>query len=91
MGFINNEGINISYDCSNLIEELRQDIAEFGGDMLVDVVTEELQGVTIYKDYNLVDDNDPEHEFKLTSTEKMRRMTATALLIVYEKENQILK
>ncbi|MBC5667358.1 hypothetical protein H8S00_05075 [Eubacterium sp. BX4] len=91
MGFINDEGINVSYDCACLIEELKQDIAEFGGDMIVEVVTEELQGVTIYKDYNFVDKNDPEHEFKLTSTEKMRRMTATMLLTLYEKENEILK
>lgn len=89
MGFINNDGREISYDCSDLIEELKQDIAEFGGDMLVDVVTEKMHGVTIYKDYNLVDDNDPEHEFKLTPTESMQRMTATALSILYEKENEI--
>ena len=88
MGFINNEGRKISYDCSDLIEELKQDIAEFGGDMIVEVVTEELQGVTIYKDYNFVDKDDSENEFTLTPTESSQRMTATALLMLYEKENE---
>ncbi len=41
-------GMTISYDCLELIEKLRTNIAEFGGDMLVEVVTEEKEGVTIY-------------------------------------------
>ena len=41
MAFTNNLGHKISYDCEDLIEELKQDIEEFGGDMLVEVVTEE--------------------------------------------------
>ena len=90
MSFINNEGREISYDCSGLIEELKQDIAEFGGDMIVEVVTEEIHGVTIYKDYNFTNEDDPENEFPLTPTEKMQKMTATALLTLYEKENEFM-
>lgn len=90
MGFTNSDGREISYDCSDLIKELKQDIAEFGGDMIVEVVTEEVQGVTIYKDYNFIDKDDTEHEFTLTPTEQMQRMTATALLILYKKENEIM-
>ena len=35
MAFINPQGIKISYECSELIEELKEDIAEFGGDTIV--------------------------------------------------------
>mgnify|MGYP006906513262 CR=1 FL=1 len=88
MAFVNAQGENISYNCSDLIEELKDDIEEFGGDMLVEVVTEERKGVTIYKDYNFIA-NDPETAFTLTPGEKMQRMTATALMLLYEIENNL--
>lgn len=89
MAFINSEGEAISFDCLELMEELKADIAEFGGDMLVEVITEERQGVVIYKDYNLVDD-DESTAFKVTEKEKIQKMTASALLLLYEQENGIL-
>lgn len=89
MAFINNEGQSISFDCLELMKELKADIAEFGGDMLVEVITEERQGVVIYKDYNLVDD-DESTAFKVTEKEKIQKMTASALLLLYEQENGIL-
>lgn len=89
MVFMNKYGQKISYDCQELIEELKQDITEFGSDMLVDVVTEEREGVTLYKDYNFIDD-DVETDFMLNENEKLQRMTASALLVLYEKENKIL-
>lgn len=89
MAFVNNFGELISYDCSDLIEELKEDIAEFGGDTIVEVVTEERQGVTIYKDYNFVE-NDENTDFKLSKNEKIQKMTASALILLYEKENSAL-
>ena len=49
-------GITVSYECSELIEELSSDIREFGDDLIVEVVTEDRYGVTIYKDYNFLPD-----------------------------------
>ena len=89
MAFVNKLGQSISFDCSELIEELKMDIAEFGGDKLLEVVTEEREGVKIYKDYNFIY-NDESTDFKLSKTEKMQRMTASALLLLYEQENSIL-
>lgn len=89
MAFINNSGQSISFDCSELIAELKADIAEFGGNMLIEVVTEEREGVTIYKDYNFADD-DESTAFKLSETEKLHRMTASSLMLLYEQENSIL-
>ena len=88
MAFINNLGRAISFDCSELIEELKADIAEFGGDRLVEVVTEKKHGVTIYKDYNFIDDGKGE-SFCLSDSEMLQRMTASALLSLYEKENEV--
>lgn len=89
MAFTNKYGQKISYDCGDLIEELKQDISEFGGDLIVEVVTEERKGVTLYKDYNFIDD-DVETDFILNENEKLQMMTASALLVLYEKENEIL-
>ena len=38
-------GITVSYECSELIEELSSDIREFGYDMIVEVVTEDRYGI----------------------------------------------
>ena len=35
MAFINEQGLEISYECSELIKELKEDIVEFGGDTVV--------------------------------------------------------
>ncbi|MCR5837179.1 MAG: hypothetical protein K6G88_11785 [Lachnospiraceae bacterium] len=86
MAFINNEGRKISYECEALIAELKQDIAEFGGDTIFEVVVQEMEGVTIYKNYNFIDD-DPETEFTLEEGERFIQMTGTALLMMLEKQN----
>lgn len=49
MAFLNKNGRHISFDCDDLIEELREDIAEFGGDLMLKVVTEEREGVVLYQ------------------------------------------
>ncbi len=70
------------------INELQEDIEEFGGDLLLDVVTEVKEGVTIYKDYNFID-GDNATKFILSDNEELQRMTASALLLLYQKENSI--
>lgn len=89
MSFKSNGGVNVSYDCSSLIEELREDIAEFGSDLILEVVVEDVGEVTIYKDYNFIED-DPSTEFELEQGERLIRMTAAALMTAYEVENQVL-
>lgn len=89
MAFMNKAGIKISYDCRELIDELKQDIAEFGSHLILDVVVQDVEGVTIYKDYNFIE-NDPATEFTLEPGERITKMTAATLLMMYEKENELL-
>ena len=86
---MNKAGIKISYDCQSLIDELKQDIEEFGSHLILDVVVQDVEGVTIYKDYNFIE-NDPATEFKLEPGERLVKMTAVTLLMMYEKENGLL-
>lgn len=59
MAFINKNGQSISFECSELIEELKDDISEFGGDRIVAVWCREYQGVTIYTNYDFITDDKP--------------------------------
>lgn len=89
MAFMNKAGIKISYDCQSLIDELKQDIEEFGSHLILDVVVQDVEGITIYKDYNFIE-NDPATEFTLEPGERIVKMTAATLLMMYEKENELL-
>lgn len=89
MAFMNKAGIKISYDCQSLIDELKQDIEEFGSHLILDVVVQDVEGVTLYKDYNFIE-NDPATEFTLEPEERIVKMTAATLLMMYEKENELL-
>lgn len=89
MAFMNKAGIKISYDCQSLIDELKQDIEEFGSHLILDVVVQDVEGTTIYKDYNFIE-NDPATEFTLEPGERVVKMTAATLLMMYEKENELL-
>jgi hypothetical protein len=84
--FRNEQGQKISYDCSELIYELEQDIAEYGSDLMVDVITQMHLGVKIYKDYMFTDTND----LKLNADESLERIKATDLIELYREENKII-
>ena len=51
MALVDNCGNLISYNCSDLIYELKKDIAEFGDNLMVNVVKERRNGIDIYKEY----------------------------------------
>lgn len=78
--------IRISYECTELIEELKEDIREFGGDLLIEAVERDYSGVPVYVDY-FIDDF---KETDLLPNESTVRMTATALLTILEEQNQVL-
>lgn len=90
MAFINANGLKISYECSELIEELKQDIEEFGGDTVVAVWCKEYAGVTIYTNYDFIEDEVSSNNYKVNDDEFLRPMTMTALLFLFEKQNEIL-
>lgn len=90
MAFINSQGAKISYECEDLIDELSEDILEFGESLEVEVITAEYCGVTIYKDYNLPSEGDPENDFQLAEGETLVRISAVKLLKLYEEQDSVL-
>lgn len=83
-----NNNISVSFECTELIKELRRDIADFGGNLIVEVIATQLHGITIYKDYNFISD-DENTKFELKQNEKLVKMPAIELLKLYEKENRL--
>ena len=49
MGFI-----KLSYECSDLIEEIKGDISEFGEELEVCVLVKDFHGCKIYKEYDFM-------------------------------------
>ena len=90
MAFINSHGAKISYECEDLIDELNEDIREFGESLEVEVITAQRCGVTIYKDYNLPSEGDPENDFQLAEDETLVRISAIELLRLYEEQDSVL-
>lgn len=90
MAFVNPQGIKISYECSELIEELKQDIEEFGGDTIVTVWCKENDGLIFYTNYDFIDEEEPITEKELQNEEFIKQMTMTTLLILLEEQNEII-
>lgn len=90
MAFKNQDGKWISYECSELIEELKEDIKEFGGHTIVSVWCREEQGVIIYVNYDFNEAENPIEESEIEPGEFIKQMTMTALLMLLEKQNEIL-
>ena len=90
MAFVNKNGKKISYECSELISELKQDILEFGGDKIVAVWCKEYEGVTLYTNYDFIDEEMPLDASELQDGEYINRMSMSALLILMEQQNEII-
>lgn len=93
----NAQGMRISYDCSDLIDELEQDIAEFGPDLIVEVVVKEHCGVLICKDYNFrKEDLEPDDsaddffDFNLEPGEFLKEIPAVDLLEIYRQQDEVI-
>ena len=45
MAFLNSEGLSVSFECTDLIKELKQDIAEFGNNLMVEVIAKKVMAL----------------------------------------------
>jgi hypothetical protein len=90
MGFINANGENISYECSELIEELKADIKEFGGETVVAVWCKKYKGITVYTNYDFIDEDNPISKADLLEGEHIKKKTMRGLLELLEIQNEII-
>ena len=90
MPFINNQGQKISFYCEELIEELKQDIAEFGGHEIVYVWCKDTNGVTIYTNYDFILSDEPIDNSEIEPDEYIKTMSMTTVLMLLEEQNEVL-
>lgn len=83
--------INISYDSEDLIEELKEDIEEFGEDHECLLIYKVVNDTIIFVNYDFICEEDPFNPDKeLHENEYFIETTFKYALEVFEKQNKIL-
>jgi hypothetical protein len=92
MAIYNNEDIPISFECSELIEELKQDIAEFGAQKIFAVWLRKYKelGVELIVNYDFVENEAPITPEEINPGERIVYMQADILLKSLEQQNSII-
>ena len=78
------KGVQISYECEDLIESLKLDISEYSKSCRVYAISEMMQGVEIYTSYEYTD------RIQLKRRQKYTLMSAGQLMDILQKQNSIL-
>lgn len=76
--------MKISYECSELIEELKQDIVEFG-DKNIYAIFKKINGVMVLYDYDFT-----ENKLQINDKEIAQIMKSSEVLKVLEEQNSII-
>ena len=84
MGKIDRDYIKLSYECSDLIEEIKGDIREFGKELEVYALVKDFHGCKIYKEYDFVDT-----VFEPLQDEFIEKLELGRLLELCEQQNSI--
>lgn len=90
MAIVNKDGMKISFECSDLILELKEDILEFGEDAPVCVWCKDEYGVTLYTNYDFIEEENPITSDELDVGEYFKEMTMGELLNALKRQNEIL-
>ena len=80
----------IGFEYSELINELKEDIAEFGDNEEIAVWCKDYDGATIYTNYDFINPESPIEPSELKNDEYIKLMTMGELLPLLEKQNSIL-
>lgn len=89
MALINQNDTHIIYESLELIADLEQDILEFGNDYIVAVWYKEIDGVTIYTNYDFINEDSPIDQAELQEGEKIKLVTMGALLVALEQQSSM--
>lgn len=90
MAIVSREGKMINYECSNLIEELKENISKFGGDRIVATWCKYIENVCVYVNYDFVTEKDPVKKIELKDDEFVTTLTMFELLSKLEIQNKII-
>ncbi len=88
--FERGESPKISYDSEELIEELKEDIREFGEDYPCWIFYKEVDGRLVFTNYDFDVEEDPIKLDELLPDEHLLKTTLGDALKLFEKQNSIL-
>lgn len=80
----------IGFECSELINELKEDIAEFGNNKEIAVWCKDYKGATIYTNYDFINPESPIEPSEFEKGEYIKIMTMGKLLPLLNKQNSII-
>ena len=80
----------IGFECTELINELKEDIAEFGNNERIAVWCKDYKGTTIYRNYDFINPESPIEPSELKKGEYIKIMTMGELLPLLDKQNSII-
>lgn len=89
MALIDQNDTHVIYESSELIADLKQDILECGSNHIVAVWYKEVEGVTVYTNYDFINEESPIDQSELQEGEKIKPMTMGALLVALEQQNSM--
>ena len=81
--------MKISYECSELIEELKKDIEEFG-DIDMYAFFEKIKGYTFLTNYDFVNEEKPLETKELKDDTIVKIMKAKEILKILKEQNSII-
>ena len=81
--------MKISYECSDLIEELKQDIIEFG-DIEMYAFFEKIDGYTFLTNYDFISEEKPLSSEEFEKSTVVQKMKASEILKILEEQNSII-
>ena len=81
--------MKISYECSDLIEELKEDILEFG-DIDMYAFFDKIQGYTFLTNYDFIVDEKPLRADELKDDTIVKIMKASEILKILEEQDRII-
>lgn len=81
--------MKVSYECEELIKELKKDIKEFGNINMY-AFFEEIEGFTFITNYDFIVDENPLNIEDLKNGVIAKIMTANEILKILEEQNSIL-
>lgn len=81
--------MKISYECSDLIEELKQDILEFG-DIEMYAFFEKVDGYTFLTNYDFISEEKPLSSEEFEKSAVVQKMKASEILKILEEQNSII-
>lgn len=80
--------MKMSYECSELIEELKKDIKEFG-DINMYAFFETVQSYTFLTNYDFIEEESPLKSEELRDDTVVKIMKASEILKILEEQNKI--